>query len=314
MKSLALLVLLAVASVHARMEAVRLVEDLHAVPESHVEPEVVERLPLDANRMRFRDQKYSFLKGLGNVAGNVIKGWGDSLMGNPQPPNPQTPIPPPVVPPTVIPPTPVQAVPPPPVVMGRMSRLNGAASRISLDDSQCVLCQYLVQRVQGEMSRFTTLQGAGAGDVTLLEIESAVQEPFERFAEDSIVPPPSDPAAGGNVGTPKRFRLEDQLTVRPPFTRADSTVSPSPDPQREQERYIYEQMVQTIYDRLAGMCGTRLPEQFVPYCNPILQNFRQVAEGLRYGDRPDQICMRYDYCSPASYIRSSPHNVFAPSV
>jgi len=262
--------------------------------------------------MRFRDQqsqKYDFLKGLGNVAGNVIKGWGDSLMGNPTPP--------PVAPPQIIQATPLPTVPAPPVVMGRMSRLSGAASRISMDDSQCVMCQYLVQRVQGEMSRFTTLQGAGAGDVTLIELESTIQdEPIdaERFTEDSIVPPPSNPAAGGNVATPKRFRLEDQLTVRPPFTRADSTVAPSPDPQREQERYIYQQMVQTIYDRLAGMCGTRLPEQFVPYCNLILQNFRQVAEGLRYGDRPDQICMRYDYCSAASYIRSSPHNVFSPSV
>jgi len=209
--------------------------------------------------------------------------------------------------------------------MGRMSRLSGAASRISMDDSQCVICQYLVQRVQGEMSRFTTLQGAGAGDVTLLEVDATVQEQpsmdddsGDRFAEDDaedgIVPPPSNPAAGGNVGTPKRFRLEDQLTVRPPFTRVDSTVSPSPDPQREQERYVYEQMVQTVYDRLAGMCGTRLPEQFVPYCNNILQNFRQVAEGVRYGDRPDQICMRYDYCDSVSYIRSSPHNVFSPSV
>jgi len=313
MKSVALLVLLAVASVHARMEAVRMVENVHAVPDTHVEPEVVEKLPLDSNLMRFRDgQKYSLLKGLGNVAGNVIKGWGDSLMGNPETPA----VPPP---PTIIPAAPIPAGPAPTIVMGRMSRLSGAASRINTVDSQCVMCQYLVQRVQGEMSRFTTLQGAGAGDVTLLEVESSVQDqPSEdaepRFSEDSIVPPPLNPGAGGNVGTPKRFRMEDQLMVRPPFTRADSTVSPSPDPQREQERYIYEQMVQTIYDRLSGMCGTRLPEQFVPYCSPILQNFRQVAEGLRYGDRPDQVCMRFDYCSAASYIRSSPHNVYTPSV
>jgi hypothetical protein len=298
------------------MEAVRMVDDIRApLPNTHVEPEVVDRLPMDASLMRYRDKRFSFLKAVANAGGNVLKQFGDSLQG-PQAPPPVAPgAPLPYAPqPTVIPATPLPVVPPPPIVMGRMSRLSGAASRISADDSQCVVCQYLIQRVQGEMSRFTTVAGVGAGDITLIELDESVQYDDDRFAEDGIVPPPSDRAAGGNVGTPKRFRLEDQLTVRPPFTRADSTVSPSPDPQREQERYVYEQMVQTVYNRLAGMCGTRLPEQFVPYCNPILSNFRQVAEGLRYGDRPDQICMRYDYCNANSYIRSSPHNVFSPSV
>jgi len=311
MKSLALLVVLAVATVHARKEAVRMVSDIHAVPDTHVEPEVVDRLPMDANLMRYRDaQRYDFLKGLGNVAGNVIKGWGDSLQGTPtSSPTPQF--------------TPAPASPTASIPQGRMSRLSGAAARISVDDSQCVMCQYLVQRVQSEMSRFTTFQAAGAGDVTLLEVDATVTqkdapmddaEDAERFSEDadSIMPPNVNPSAGENVATPKQLRIEDQLSIRPPFTRVDSSVSPSPDPQREQERFIYEQMVQTVYDRLAGMCGTRVPEQYLSYCNNILQNFRNVAQGLRYGDRPDQVCMRYDYCDAQSYIRSSPHNIYTP--
>jgi len=122
-------------------------------------------------------------------------------------------------------------------------------------------------------------------------------------------------AAGQRVNlpsTPRRFRLGDVLSHRPVWNRFDPTVAPHPNAERQKARIMFQHMLQYTYDRLEGYCSTRLPEQFFPFCGPMLRNYRLIAEGIRYGDRPDQICMRGNFCPKGSYIRiNSPHSVFA---
>lgn len=118
------------------------------------------------------------------------------------------------------------------------------------------------------------------------------------------------PRGVGVANSPRRFRLADALNGRPRWNRFDPTVKPHPDPARAQAREMWHRLMQMTYDRLEGYCSTRLPEQFTPFCRPLLRRFRVVAEGIRYGDRPNQICMRTRFCPRGSYVRRSPHNVF----
>ncbi len=113
----------------------------------------------------------------------------------------------------------------------------------------------------------------------------------------------------GVANSPRRFRLADALNGRPRWNRWDPTVMPHPNAQRQQAREQWHRLMQMTYDRLEGYCSTRLPEQFTPFCRPLLRRFRVVAEGIRYGDRPNQICMRTKFCPRGSYVRRSPHNV-----
>jgi len=122
--------------------------------------------------------------------------------------------------------------------------------------------------------------------------------------------PPRYPVYGGDLGTSRRYRVADTLLTRPTWNRWDVTVNPNPNPQRQQARVVYSQMLQTTYNRLEAYCATRVPEQFASFCAPLLKSFRDVIQGLRYGDRPDQICMRAYLCPAGTYVRSSPHNIY----
>jgi len=118
------------------------------------------------------------------------------------------------------------------------------------------------------------------------------------------------PRGVGIANSPRRFRLADALSSRPRWNRFDPTVQPHPNAQRTKAREMWHRLMQMTYDRLEGYCSTRLPEQFTPFCRPLLRRFRVVAEGIRYGDRPNQVCMRTKFCPKGTYVRRSPHNVF----
>jgi len=107
---------------------------------------------------------------------------------------------------------------------------------------------------------------------------------------------------------PRRYRAGDRLYSRPMWNRFDPHTPILPDGARLAALHQYEKATHLSYDKLEAYCSTRLPESYGKYCRPVLRKFRRVSEGLRYGDRPEQICMSIGECPRKSYIRRLPHN------
>jgi hypothetical protein len=129
---------------------------------------------------------------------------------------------------------------------------------------------------------------------------------------ENEVPQPDAKGTPPQYGTPRRYRSSDMTYWRDRMNRVDTINAPNPDPMREQARYLESQMFQAVYQDFEGLCASRVPELFVPFCQPMLDKYHIISEGLHYGDRPDQICMRNDFCAQDSYVRKLPHAVFNP--
>jgi len=111
------------------------------------------------------------------------------------------------------------------------------------------------------------------------------------------------------AATPLRYKVSDRLVARPRWNRFDPYSPRHPNPAREAARAQFEKATHLSYDRLEAYCSTRLPELFGKFCRVVLRRFRRVAEGLRYGDRPNQVCMAIKMCPNGSYVRKNPHNI-----
>jgi len=230
---------------------------------------------------------------------------------------------------------------------GSNGRVTGAAGRVSNSDSSCVACQFFVQTMTNSMTKYSTLfanmptpssQNAvtsfppyynpAAYRPPLLpyggSYGNAVMNPFTRIGmieekskikkseKDIELPQPDKAGNPPQYGTPRRYRSADMTLWRDRLNRIDTVNPPNPDPLREQARYLESQMFAAVYQNFEGLCASRVPELFIPFCQPMLDKFHIIAEGLHYGDRPDQICMRNDFCAVDSYIRKLTHAIFNP--
>jgi len=89
---------------------------------------------------------------------------------------------------------------------------------------------------------------------------------------------------------------------------ADSRVMNA---QSAQDHFVNNQVMQTVFANLEQLCGNRVPDEWLGFCATFLANFRYVAEGLRHGDRSDQVCIRHGFCPDGSYIFKSAHSPVA---
>jgi len=130
--------------------------------------------------------------------------------------------------------------------------------------------------------------------------------------------PPTAPPAWNNEAvmlTPRRYRASDVLAVRPAIARYDTLHLPNPSPFRDQIRYLQNTIDQSLYQSLEGLCASRAPEAFLEYCTSLLPVFHFITEGIRFGDRADEICMRLNHCDVVSSYLSTltPHVVMGIS-
>lgn len=257
---------------------------------------------------------------IGGLPGALVGGAIGGLLGKkPAAPGaPAAPAAPSATPATIMAPVmnPGTLTPPSPSIA---QRITGASNKVTSGDEQCVVCQYMIQRVQAAMAEAmaigdaqptllqekSSIKHSAPVKTSFLEVSTEVTEKWgdsERFTQA--------PGDAGDVAIPKRYRMADTVKWRPEMARYDSSALPFPNPLAEQERFAMETVQMELYNRFQGLCASRAPQRYTPVCHPLLMNFRIVFEALRYGDRPDQVCMRLDLCPADAYIRTlTPHAV-----
>lgn len=109
---------------------------------------------------------------------------------------------------------------------------------------------------------------------------------------------------------PRRYREVDLRLSEPAFAR---WLNPA-DPWRLQARYEYQVLIGMVYQSFYRLCSRRMPAPFYSMCQTLLSQYALVAQGLRYGDRPDEICMQLGHCGPDSYIYKAPHTIIRDQV
>ena len=190
-------------------------------------------------------------------------------------------------------------------------RLTGAASTLTRANVRCVLCQFITQKIKNGLTGED-----GASSASLIEAfafasagaqskaESAVQAVAYADAAAAAIPPMFD----RGHDAPRRFRHTDVLAHRAGrarFTQVRSGASVS-----EEDRAAYLKLYSTVYASFEDLCAKKMPLAYLPYCNDMLKSYRFFAQGINYGDRPEQICMNGNFCAHNSYVRRVTHNIY----
>lgn len=198
-------------------------------------------------------------------------------------------------------------------------RLTGAAATLTRANVRCVLCQFVAQKIKNQLTGDSKDEGAdAAASASLIEafafasvtdksrIESAVSSAASADAIASALPSlfenGADPA--------RRFRHTDILAHRASRARFTQIRAGQPGADTDAQRAAYLKLYSTVYASFEGLCAKRMPLAYLPYCNDMLKSYRFFAQGINYGDRPEQICMNGNFCDHRAYVRRVTHNAY----
>jgi len=127
---------------------------------------------------------------------------------------------------------------------------SGAAP--SQDDVMHAAIEEEVSVTPSAKSSAVTTNPSSSSSPSLVETSSTTKSKAAPGDMRFAPMPPRNPIWGGDMCTPRRFRVTDTLLTRPSWNRWDVTVNPNPNPQRQQARVVYSQMLQTTYNKLEG--------------------------------------------------------------
>jgi hypothetical protein len=113
---------------------------------------------------------------------------------------------------------------------------------------------------------------------------------------------------------PRRFRDTDMREYRPNDMRYDITSPMAPNAYTQQRRYEFEVMSAMVYQSFVSLCKARMPEPYFGMCGKMVSQYRTISEGLHYGDRPDEVCVRMQMCNPESYVVNSAHALYRSDI
>jgi len=110
----------------------------------------------------------------------------------------------------------------------------------------------------------------------------------------------------GQLPSDRRDQLAKILATPPDFTpdpslqALPSWLQPSP---------VFQQLLPNVYQQFAQLCAVHVPFSIMDTCTKLLPQFQAIANALRFGDRPDEICRSVaPSCPPGSYIDEVPHD------
>jgi len=201
-------------------------------------------------------------------------------------------------------------------------RLTGAASALTRANVKCVMCQFVVQKLQSQLINGDNKEGEGgekqaAASASLIEAFSFASAEAKAHAEQMVA---ADAAADAKAAAipalfdhgkepQRRFRHTDILAHRASRHRfSEVRHASSSDHKAQHEAHL--KLYSTVYASFEQLCTKNMPLAYLPYCNDMLKSYRFIAQGINYGDRADQVCMNGNFCDHRSYVRMVTHATY----
>jgi len=157
---------------------------------------------------------------------------------------------------------------------------RAAAPQVDVSQDSCVMCQYLVERMETNVKQAGIIPNMPVGDqpgyeTSFLELEAQTEQ------KD-----PYDAVGAAVIGS----------------TRQSTRL------QRQMERQKYNEIYRVVDITLDDVCEQGMPNAFYGYCKQIYQVQSDIVDGLRYQYRPTDICFRVGMCGKQSYITKGIHS------
>jgi len=200
-------------------------------------------------------------------------------------------------------------------------RLTGAASTLTRANVRCVLCQFIVQKIQKELIPAAAPADAAAESFLEITTGSTVSASASAIvaadasADAEIALEATYPNQQGNPTAfdngpdqSRQFRHDPILSKRPLEARFMQTNNRQRLSANAHKEYLA--LYTQVYASFEGLCSKKMPLAYLPYCNDMLQSYRFFAQGLSYGDRAEQICMNGNFCDHRAYVRTITHNAY----
>jgi len=164
--------------------------------------------------------------------------------------------------------------------------LRGLAGLIDKTQDGCVMCQYIVERVENNVKASGTLTGApGAFD-----------------DQDGVMLQVSDSESPALV----------EVESASPFRQSGSAIIASSRQATRYQRQVERQKFNEIYRvadiTLDDVCEQGMPNAYYGFCKSIYKVQSDIVDGLRYQYRPTDICFRVGMCAKNSYITKGIHS------
>jgi len=193
---------------------------------------------------------------------------------------------------------------------GRLPRAKWGTP--SFEDEACVICQYVVQRVQNKLIEH--MDKLVHGKVVKGAERSSTTDPFAAPA----LPP--NPLPADQVRSVAEAKGVNGVKPPAPMLMSDLSFEPSIKYKKQllknlRQRWGGESIVRYLWeDFLSDFCSQQsLPELYVPVCGMIYKSARQIMKLIFFGFSFDETCLMSKMCSKNSYF-ASPTAVHAPAM
>jgi hypothetical protein len=195
--------------------------------------------------------------------------------------------------------------------MGFLKRKGGQALRsltgaIDKSNDGCVMCQYIVERCEGNVKLSGVLPAYSFIETQGSALPDNSQEEVPAIAlSDSEANSPSLVEAESKTQTEtegKQFYNDVGAAAIIGSARQATRV------QRQLERQKYNEIYRVVDITLDDVCEQGMPNSFYGYCKQIYKTQTDIVDGLRYQYRPADICFRVGMCGPGSYITMGKHS------
>jgi len=163
---------------------------------------------------------------------------------------------------------------------------NKATNNVDTSQDGCVMCQYVVERIDTNVKASGIIPGLGAPGPAPADAFA-----FLEVEKDTSLVETAEKGAWHTIGA--SIIGSSRQTTRY---------------QRQLERQKYNEIYRVADITLDDVCEQGMPNKYYGFCKSIYKIQSDVVNGLRYQYRPQDICFRVGMCNKESYIAKGIHS------